>query len=53
MSADYAASRIIHATDRRRRTLTLRPLDSLIMWMGVFLPQLSDRVLERFYKPRP
>jgi short-subunit dehydrogenase len=53
MSADYAANRIIHTTDRRRRTLTLRPLDSLIMWMGVFLPQLSDRVLERFYKPRP
>jgi short-subunit dehydrogenase len=52
MSAAYVAGRIIRATDQRRRTLTLRPLDSLIMWMGVFLPWASDRVLARFYRPR-
>ena len=52
MSAEYAAERIVRATDQHRRTITLRPLDRLIMWMGIYLPWVSDRVLERFYKPR-
>jgi short-subunit dehydrogenase len=52
MSAEYAAERIIRATDQRRRTITLRLIDRLIMWMGIFLPWVSDRVLERFYKPK-
>lgn len=52
MSAEYAASRIVRATDQRRRTITLRLIDRLIMWMGIFVPWISDRVLEQFYKPR-
>ncbi|MBX3081085.1 MAG: SDR family NAD(P)-dependent oxidoreductase [Anaerolineae bacterium] len=51
MSAEYAASQIVRATDQRRRTITLRLIDRLIMWMGIFVPWISDRVLERFYKP--
>ena len=52
MSAEYAASQIVRATDQRRRTITLRLIDRLIMWMGIFVPWISDRVLEQFYKPR-
>jgi short-subunit dehydrogenase len=52
MTTEYAAERIVKATDQRRRTITLRLIDYLIIWMGLYVPWISDRVLERFYKPR-
>ncbi len=53
MTAEFAAARIVHASYQRRRTIVLRPIDHLINWMGLLLPWLSDRVLARFYRPKP
>jgi short-subunit dehydrogenase len=53
MSAAFAAQRIVRETDRRRRTVILRPLDRLIVLAGAFLPGLIDRILMRIYKPKP
>ena len=52
MSAAFAAARIVRQADRRRRTVVLRPLDRLIVFAGMFLPGLMDRVLAGIYKPK-
>jgi len=53
MSAAFAAQRIVREADRRRRTVVLRPFDRLIVFGGMFLPGLMDRILAGIYKPKP
>lgn len=50
MDTAYVARRIVIESGRRRRTVTLRWIDRLINFGGVFLPWIMDRVLARVYR---
>lgn len=50
MTAEYAASRIMQEVGRKHRTVTLRWLDHVINFVGVFFPPVMDRILERVYR---
>lgn len=50
MTADYAATRIVAQIGRRNRTVTLRWLDRLINFGGLYFPRVMDRILERVYR---
>ncbi len=52
MDAAFVARRIVQESSRHRRTVVLRNIDRLIIFGGMFLPQLADRITERIYKTR-
>lgn len=52
MSADYVAERLYNVVGTDKRSLTLRPIDHLINFMGTFLPWVTDRLLARIYQPK-
>jgi short-subunit dehydrogenase len=49
MTAAWAAERIIRQIGRKNTIVTLRWLDRLINAVGVYLPRLMDRIMERIY----
>ncbi len=50
MTSEFVAQRIVQESSRRRRTVTLRWLDRLILFAGTFFPWVMDRILQRVYK---
>jgi short-subunit dehydrogenase len=52
MRAEYVAARIVREASRRRRTVTLRWFDRLVVAGGVFMPRLVDALAARLYKSR-
>lgn len=49
MTPEKVAAQLVRATEQRRRTLILRPLDRLMVMTGRFLPWVMDRILLRIY----
>lgn len=49
MTPEQVAGGIARALERHPRTLTLRWIDSLFIWLGQRFPALMDRVLRRIY----
>jgi short-subunit dehydrogenase len=52
MQPEFVARRIVQESFCRRRTVTLRWLDRLINFSGLYLPWIMDRVMARFYRSR-
>jgi hypothetical protein len=50
MTAEFVARRIVEESSRHHRTVTLRWLDRLINVAGLYLPWLTDRLMERMYR---
>jgi short-subunit dehydrogenase len=49
MTPERVAAQIVRATEQRRRTLILRPLDRLMVVGGRLFPWIMDRILLRVY----
>ncbi|MEP7290117.1 MAG: SDR family NAD(P)-dependent oxidoreductase [Chloroflexota bacterium] len=52
MTAQFVAQRIFEEAHRNHRTVTLRLIDRLINFGGLYLPRLTDRLLGRVYKAK-
>jgi len=52
MTAEFVARRIVEESSRRHRTVTLRLIDRLIIFAGLYAPWIMDRVLGRVYHSR-
>jgi short-subunit dehydrogenase len=49
MKVEKVARDVVRAADGRRRAMVLRPLDMLLVFGGMFLPALMDRLAARAY----
>jgi short-subunit dehydrogenase len=49
MSADTCARYILHAIEKRRRTLVLTLTGKVTVFMNRFFPSLSDRIVHKYY----
>lgn len=50
MSTKYVARCIVRETTRRRRTVTLRWFDRMLVFAGMFFPQILDHIAGRMYR---
>jgi short-subunit dehydrogenase len=50
MTPEFVAHRLVILSRLRRREVILRPVDRVIVFIGVFFPWIMDRIMERIYR---